>query len=390
MAHNTDYSLIWAAANNGLRVEEVASALGSNSWDVGTLCSLKDNINKWAKYKPIRFAKWGELTEAERKGRQTDINLGIFYGVKLSGDSISRYDLLHDVAFEYYPPTGNESSPYRLLDFNNYCRNVFATLSGEMPEKIYYDLDAPIGISCRYSYDDYAVDYADVLGGESILKNSYPCIIVSNANSSVHYMCALKTYTGMDYEVLPMYNAGEWTETFYCDFSDTKLALLHDKDIHITLFIVHNSGPQSTQFPIDGEWHQYYTSQMYTSRGYAVPGAVNKVCLLEEKYITADPISYIASNFGIVITYEQTAHRDPEGLVSREAIIMDTNSGINVRRTLVQGTSEYEYTARANWSDFGGMTPSPGMPWEVETYAIYTYTDGKQKIGKTKTFSGTF
>lgn len=389
MAHDSDYLRIWAEPTDGLSINEVAAALGSGSLDVGTLCAHQ-NINKWAKYKPIQFPKWGALTEEEFKGKLTDIARGIFYGVKLSGDVVSRYDLLHDVAFEYYPPEGDENSPYRLLDFNNYCRNVFATLSGEMPEKIYYDLDDPISIRCRYSYDNYAVDYADVLGGESVLKNSYPCIIVSNYARTVHYMCALKTNTGLDYEVLPMYNAGEWTETFYCDFSATALASLQDNDIHITLFIVHNSGPQSTQFPIDGEWRQYTTDQGYANRGYAVPGAVNKVSKLEEKYITADPKDRIVSDFGIVITYEQTVHRDPEGLVSREAIIMDTKSGIPVGKILAQGTSEYEYTARANWSEFGGMTPSPGDPWEVKTYAIYTYTDGKQKIGKTKTFSGTF
>lgn len=392
MAHDSGYLRIWAEPTDGLGINEVAAALDdSGSLDVGTLCTHQ-NVNKWAKYKPIRFPKWGALTEEEFKGRLTDISSGIFYGVRLSSDNVSRYDLLHDVAFDYYPPEGDENSPYRLLDFNNYCKNVFATLSGEMPEKIYYDLDDPIGIRCRYSYDNYAVDYADVLGGEETLKNSYPCIIVSNYARTVHYMCALKTNTGLDYEVLPMYNAGEWTETFYCDFSDTKLALLQDTNIHITLFIVHNSGPQSTSFPIDGEWHQYRTDRGYANRGYAVPGAVNKETIFDEKYITANPEGCGADiSSGLALTYRQTKAKEiPAGeLDRREATIIDTRSGRSVTRKLGMNVPSYLAFAVVPWSDFG-IIPSPDMPWSIRTYVTYYYTDGKQKIGEAKTYSGTF
>ena len=59
-------------ANNGvvvfapLNTDDLVTVLGHNSHDVATLCSSAQ-INKFARYKPVRYDKVGELTAAERK-----------------------------------------------------------------------------------------------------------------------------------------------------------------------------------------------------------------------------------------------------------------------------------------------------------------------------------
>lgn len=45
---------------------DIPAAIGYSSTDLGTLCKA-DSINKFAKYKPVRYAKFGELTSSERK-----------------------------------------------------------------------------------------------------------------------------------------------------------------------------------------------------------------------------------------------------------------------------------------------------------------------------------
>lgn len=45
---------------------DIPAAIGYSSTDLGTLCKA-DSINKFAKYKPVRYAKFSELTPLERK-----------------------------------------------------------------------------------------------------------------------------------------------------------------------------------------------------------------------------------------------------------------------------------------------------------------------------------
>lgn len=51
-----------------ISVADVGTAIGSNSLDVATLCSNANNsIKRWAKYKPVRYDKVGDITLDERK-----------------------------------------------------------------------------------------------------------------------------------------------------------------------------------------------------------------------------------------------------------------------------------------------------------------------------------
>ena len=101
----------------------VANILGINTHNVRELCT-SDNINKWAKYKPVGY----NSVAPDRSGtwyRGTDGNCGINVGNISAGDSVS--DLIQNYkngAYTYIPPKGGASEPYRLADFGGYDHNA--------------------------------------------------------------------------------------------------------------------------------------------------------------------------------------------------------------------------------------------------------------------------
>ena len=133
-------------------VYDVRQAIGSSSTDVGTLCK-SDSVNKWAKYKPIKFATIGILTTQNITSKN--------YGI-VDIPVWSRLDYMADFLFadnratnqtwwptcdiskgslslEYWAhekPTGNSSSPYRLADFDNYYHLAEAPVGNMSPTSI--------------------------------------------------------------------------------------------------------------------------------------------------------------------------------------------------------------------------------------------------------------
>ena len=93
---------------------------------VGGLCT-HPNINKWAKYKPIKHHVIGNITEEQRTDRKGN---GELYGVIITGGN--ELAKLHDVTFTYVRPEGGEKSPYRLGDFLGYYHKAKPSVSGEM------------------------------------------------------------------------------------------------------------------------------------------------------------------------------------------------------------------------------------------------------------------
>lgn len=113
--------------NNGritapVTTTDVGTVLQSSSHDVGTLCTL-DSINKWAKYKPVRYSTVTKLTEEQLKS--------VNYGLVPSEipEIVSKEGITYEGEIQpggewvYNKPTGGSSSPYRLGDFLN-AKNV--------------------------------------------------------------------------------------------------------------------------------------------------------------------------------------------------------------------------------------------------------------------------
>lgn len=102
---------------------DVNAALGTNHTDLGHLCS-DEHINKFARYKSVRYPEVGMITDANRRS----VNHGIVLPepVRISSSlapSSSEFQAAIRQACEldwgYNPPNGGASAPYRLTDFAN-------------------------------------------------------------------------------------------------------------------------------------------------------------------------------------------------------------------------------------------------------------------------------
>ena len=81
---------------------DVATVLGVSNTNLSALCS-NPNINKWAKYKPIRYATVTKLTEDQRVFRNygLDINSAVSNSV---ADVINKVQ--NNIGWEYLAPRG--------------------------------------------------------------------------------------------------------------------------------------------------------------------------------------------------------------------------------------------------------------------------------------------
>lgn len=107
-------------------IHDVQRALSVSSNDLGTLCT-HININKWAKFKPVRVANVGRLSYSEvgnaKFGLVPALNtmLGT-YGDGSGGTVVTSSTVLENILnanldWTYDRPTGGTNSPYRLTDF---------------------------------------------------------------------------------------------------------------------------------------------------------------------------------------------------------------------------------------------------------------------------------
>ena len=109
-------------------VSDVQGALGDTSTDLGTLCT-SNNINKWAKFKPIKYASVERLTyeqiagahfgldPAENKTLAKKSDSGVSGASVVSSSTDLENVLNANKDWTYIIPSGGSASPYRLTDF---------------------------------------------------------------------------------------------------------------------------------------------------------------------------------------------------------------------------------------------------------------------------------
>lgn len=124
-----------ALPNSNISTTLVGQTLGASSRDVGTLCT-HPNINKWSKWKPIRFNKLTGLSE--------DDFLEANYGFSIPVISAPPVQSLKN-EWMYLKPMGGLDSPYRLGDFRNYNHEALRNVSFLIPTNIDVD-SSSIGV----------------------------------------------------------------------------------------------------------------------------------------------------------------------------------------------------------------------------------------------------
>lgn len=105
MAHSA--GIITAPVNT----DDVSETVGLNSSDIGTLCSTA-LINKFAMWKPVRLAKRGDLTEADRRS----VGFGIAFGYIASATSEAVNLLANLQTAVPAPPSWTYTRPRPLID----------------------------------------------------------------------------------------------------------------------------------------------------------------------------------------------------------------------------------------------------------------------------------
>ena len=117
-----------ALPNTNITTSLVKTTIGASTNNVGALCK-HPNINKWSKWKPVRFNKVSGLTDLDIK----NINYGIDYVSFSSIENIRTAYNLNQTILSYNKPRGNTifpAEPYRLGDFRNYEHNAVDPIVG--------------------------------------------------------------------------------------------------------------------------------------------------------------------------------------------------------------------------------------------------------------------
>lgn len=219
MAHDSNgriYIDTTTTPNKGVEIADIQAVIGLGYTSVGGLIvhgAEQGKINKWAKYKPIRYYLLengvkkpfvGRLTGDMWKGPLSDQTAGIYYGIEISLAALTQHtntwENVHDSEFLYRYPRGlSENETFRRTDFVEYRQNAdpnpFASFGDDGSAVGYYNYENGIGgIAVRYSdpvnANPYGVDLSEFIIGsqedrQALLARTYPCIIVD------HYITAL-------------------------------------------------------------------------------------------------------------------------------------------------------------------------------------------------------
>lgn len=158
MAYDSTTGIISAPVS----FRDVQRALGTSRHYLNELCTHQ-NINVWAKYKPVSFnlidttkhptsgiawldankewngsAQWWKLRGLDdnttEEGRNR-IACGFSIPFRDSDSLVSNTDLGDWV---FHRPTGGASSPYRLIDFNKYYSRAVCPFGVELPTEVYW------------------------------------------------------------------------------------------------------------------------------------------------------------------------------------------------------------------------------------------------------------
>ena len=229
-------------------------------------------INKWAKCKPIRYDKVGELTDAERRGSLADRNAGYYYGVHIAAPAGS-YAQIHDADFEYRRPRGSEhDEPYRLSDFSGYDADAAPGLSGSVAsDALYRDVETPVpALIDIVRSDTTGIDFADAIvaamgagSPEDAFADLYPMVLIDG-------WAAAMTNSELG-RVTPLYSGGVWYRGFGFDLKALDDAVTGGLTLgshRLSLFLV----PDDPLLDLSGAW-QDVESTVGSRQAFAVPGA---------------------------------------------------------------------------------------------------------------------
>ena len=382
-----------------IRVGDVADALGESSLSIGDLCS-SSAINMWAKYKPVQYANWGILTEAERKSA----NFGIVVsGYDPSASLDSNMSKMHQVSFSYAKPYGGASSPYRLLDFDGYKHNAvpnpYASLGGTDIIAFYNDSafaeGGLTGLSVRYSdTNTEGVDLTDMITSPGValsdtLARAYPCILVTDASGNSYFTALTTKLTDGSYGPRPMLYNGVYAgaETWFVKMSKPRRSATDlsggtappwssaQTGMKATLFLLKSASLSQPLLSAAGDnFHTYWIKAdgfVATDKPSVLPGAVGANLTLRQY---SSGVIFQPTNVAISIVN----NRPSFGVSLQETTGRTSNNSITVRVVL---TLDDGYTISSN-RVINGWSSSSLAPAILLNASDYLHAPGTQYKGK--------
>lgn len=258
-------------------VGDVAAMFNCANYDVAYLCSnAHGGINPASKIKPIRFDSYGELQVADFRGSSADIAQGIYYGVKIAATA-TKWTTLHDSTLTYYPPVPG-TDYCRLTDFDGYDHKATYTPQGKIIDEAII-IGNDVTVILKYDENNTTgVNIADMTGLDLAngLKDFYPCVLVSNAAKTLHYVRALNRVSGTNtLDPSTFYVDGSWYPNWSIPMtgSDVPSILEETGEVYVTVFLaqaINVTGVMNLN-----SWTQWTTDRVSSYNAFAFPGATN-------------------------------------------------------------------------------------------------------------------
>ena len=160
----------------------VGTTLGTSSRDVGTLCT-HTAINKWSKWKPIRYNTVSGITSTIL----SNVNFGL-----VPASTSTNYAAIAGVKWAYNKPRGGDyNEPYRLGDFRNYNHSALpiCTVQEILKANRTFNRSAQITAAINVTGTDDTIGLNDLTG--TIGNIYFGAVIVDG--SSVYIQTATAT-----------------------------------------------------------------------------------------------------------------------------------------------------------------------------------------------------
>jgi len=184
-----------ALQETGVNSTIVKEALGAGSHKWSVLCKHA-NINKWSKWKPVRFNKEEPLVANDIRGVKAGLSIPSQTS-ETAMMSAYRGDPIQQ--WIYLKPRGgnnNPSEPYRIGDFRNYEHGAQRFYDVIIPDKIF---TTTLGVALNMtSTNAYWINWSDLQ-----LESNYFGILVVKKGNTTPYNKAISTQTLSDSEEAP-------------------------------------------------------------------------------------------------------------------------------------------------------------------------------------------
>lgn len=171
--------------NTGVSTTVVGQELGVATRNVRELCT-SSNINKWSKHKPVKFN--GDTQANPNWYKANDGFCGLSVGWSSASDS-SLTNLVNAYkagTWNYIPPTGGPTYPYRLGDFRGYNHKAVPFIGTKLKKgsefKVNLMVTKALTFNAYYNFDSTTVQITDFNSAANGLQDAHLGIALYEGN----------------------------------------------------------------------------------------------------------------------------------------------------------------------------------------------------------------